>query len=382
MATTHAILSPSSAHRWLACTPSARFEEQIPEEESKYAAEGTLAHELAAIMLMRSAGIFSSETSYQTRLRAVESDPLYTPEMHTHCADYAAFVKVQGGDILVERGYDLDGIVPLSFGTADATNLHPTVIYITDFKYGAGVRVTATANPQMMLYALGAIKAASAKGYNIERAVLSIYQPRVGGVASWEISVAGLKTWAEKEVWPKALLAIAGQGEFVAGNHCHFCKARTCCRAFYERFASVKRIADAREITPMQRREVLRDGPALGKWIEAMQADAVKRLLNSESVEGFKLVAGNGKRAFTSEDDVVDTLVGLGFKREQIFNVSLKSLTDIEKVLGKKQFKECLDGNVQKKAGNPTLAPDDDPREEYKASDADEYSDADLNELL
>lgn len=220
METRHAILSPSAAYRWLACTPSARFEEQIPDEGSTYAAEGTLAHELAALLLSARSGVFKgSQSTFNAMLGRITANPLYNDEMLAHCEAYAAFVVEKGGAVLIEHSYDLSKYIPLSFGTADATNLDKTVIHVTDFKYGAGVRVAATANKQMMLYGLGAYEAATAKGFKPERVTLSIFQPRAGGPSSWELSVTDLLRWAEEEAKPKAMLAIAGAGEFKPGKH-------------------------------------------------------------------------------------------------------------------------------------------------------------------
>lgn len=171
MAGKHAILSPSAAYRWLVCTPSARFEEQIPEEESTYAAEGTLAHELAALLLSARAGVFKGpSTMYNDMLIQITTNPLYGEEMLEHCEAYAAYVLDKGGEVLIEHSYDLTKYIPLSFGTADATNLKPAVICVTDFKYGAGILVAATANKQMMCYGLGAYEAAVKKGLKIGRA--------------------------------------------------------------------------------------------------------------------------------------------------------------------------------------------------------------------
>ena len=237
----HAILSPSAAYRWLACTPSARFEEQLPEEDSLYAAEGTLEHQQAAITLTARAGLRNgNRVEWANVVRPITTDPLFSEEMLEHCEEYAQFVRDKGGQILVEHTYDLSEYIPLSFGTADATNITDKAIHVTDFKYGAGVRVAATENRQMMCYGLGAYEAAIERGHEPKTVSLSIFQPRAGGTSSWDISVADLLEWAESELKPRAKLAIAGIGDFVPGDHCQFCKARTCCKAYYNRFADLK----------------------------------------------------------------------------------------------------------------------------------------------
>ena len=381
MADRHAILSPSAAYRWLACTPSARFEEQIPEEESVYSAEGTLAHELAALLLSARSGLFKGpQKAYNDMLGKIISNDLYTSEMLDYCEAYAGFVLDKGGTILIEHSYDLTKYIPLGYGTADATNITPKVIYVTDFKYGAGVRVGATANKQMMCYGLGAYEAAVLKGIKPETISLSIFQPRAGGSSSWDISVTDLLKWAETEVRPRAELAIAGMGDFVPGQHCQFCKARISCKAYYDRFSDVKKDKYKRVMTDADIATVLTYGPLITSWVKKVEEDTVKRLESGDSLKGFKLVAGRGRRVFKNEDDVVDILIGEGYE-DQIFDSSLKSLTAIEKLMGPKRFKEIFADEVMTIPGKVQIAPVDDDRPAVGASAADEYDD-EYDELL
>lgn len=374
----HAILSPSSAYRWLACTPSARFEEQIPEEVSEYAAEGTLAHELAALILdARSGRNVYPQTTFNAELSKITSNKLYSDEMLNHCEQYAAFVTDKGLDILIEYSYDLSKYIPLSFGTADATVFSKNVIHVIDLKYGAGVRVAATANKQMMCYALGAYELAIAKGLKPETVCLSIFQPRAGGPSSWDISVTDLLSWAGAEAKPKGALAIAGRGEFVPGKHCQFCKARTSCKAYFDHFSHLKAIKDKRVMTDADIIEVLTWGPLVAAWAKKVEEDTVKRLESNKPLKGFKLVAGRGRRTFKNEDDVVDILIGEGLENE-IFDSSIKPLTTIEKLLGAKRFKELFADQVINVPGKPQIAPADDARPAINASAADEYDDDNL----
>lgn len=382
----HAILGPSAATRWTACTPSARFEEQIPDKESPYAKEGTLAHEVADLILSARAGVFKGDQTLFNKLLAdlekeVEAfyDGLGKPSefnsMLGHAEDYAAFVKGLGpGEILIEQRYDLTKYVPLGFGTADGTNRLPNVLHVVDYKYGAGVRVTATANKQLMLYALGAYEKALADGYiEIKTVALHIYQPRVGGSSSWQIELEDLLTWGEQEIKPKAALAIAGQGEFNAGEHCQFCKAKTVCKAFYDRFAELKGLIDKRVMTAEEKADVLKVGPSVAAWVKKVEEDAISQLSKGEKIPGYKLVNGRGRRSFKSEDEVVDVLLGEGFESYEIFDPKLRSLTDLEKSLGKNKFNELLGAEVINAPGKPTLAQADDDRPAVGASAADEY---------
>lgn len=375
----HAILSPSAAHRWLVCTPSARFEEQIPEEESPYAAEGTLAHELAALVLSARAGVFKgTHKAFNTEMDRIAADPLYSEEMLGHCEAYADFVVSMGGDILVEHSYDLSKYIPLSFGTADATNLCKTTLYVTDFKYGAGVRVAATGNKQMMCYGLGAYEEALERGLQPETVCLSIYQPRVGGASSWELTVPDLLRWAEDSAAPKGAEAIAGSGDFVAGEHCRFCKARTRCKAYYDRFAELKRIRDKREMTQADVAEVLTYGTLVSSWVSRVTEEWTDRMSKGAALPGFKLVEGRGTRSFRNEDDVVDILLGEGYESGQIFEPRLNSLTVIEKMVGSKRFRDLFKGHIVRVPGRPKIAPEDDERPAIGGAAADEFDEEDL----
>lgn len=381
----HAILSPSSAYRWLACTPSARFEEQYSDEESVYAREGTIAHEVAALVLSARAGIFQgTQQNYNAMLSKLEYEakvfyeeqgkPSEFQAMLDYAEEYAEFIKEQApGTILIEQRYKLTDFVPLGYGTADATNITKTVLYVTDYKYGAGVRVAATANKQMMLYGLGALLVAKEKGFEIDTLILSIFQPRAGGVSSWQISVTDLLKWANEEVKPKAKIAMAGIGDFVAGEHCQFCKAKTVCKAFYDRFAVLKKIKDKREMSEQDTIDVLTFGPSVASWAKKVEEETVNKLSKGGKLPGYKLVAGRGRRSFKSEDEVVDILIGEGFESYDIFDPKLRSLTDLEKSLGKAKFGELLGNEVIKLEGKPTLTIEDDDRPAIGASAADEY---------
>lgn len=379
----HAILGPSAAHRWLVCTPSARFEEQIPVEESPYAAEGTLAHELAALMLSKRTGLFTGSIfSYKNQLAELQRDELYSAEMFDHVEDYVEFVINIGGEILIEHQYDLSQYVPLGFGTADATNYvdFSGTLYITDLKYGAGVPVSATNNKQGMLYALGALLHFRARGRKINTVVINIYQPRSIGPSTWQIEAADLIAWAEAEVMPKGLLAISGQGEFIPGEHCHFCRARTSCKAYYDMFEDIEHISDKRAMTAEEMARVLKYGDSVTNWIKKVKDEAVKKLERNGVIKGFKLVAGKGRRSFKNEDNVVDIL--LGENEDDIFTTSLKSLTELEKQLGKKRFEALFKNEIIKIDGAPQLAEENDPRQPIGRSRADDFDDEDYNDLL
>jgi len=371
----HAILSPSAAYRWMVCTPSARFEEQLPGEESAYAAEGTLAHELAAALLRKS----QTAKFDESKIEGLHRDERYSAEMSEHCRAYADYVlETAGGSFVhVEKKYDMSKYIPLQYGTCDASFIKGDTIHVIDFKYGAGVRVSPVHNEQMMCYALGAYDC-HGKGQPLKTAVLSIFQPRAGGPSFWDIPVSGLLKWAEEEAKPKAALAIAGAGDFVPGEHCRFCKARTLCKAYYDRFADLKNIRDKRVMTAADTAAVLTCGPSVASWIKKVEEESIAEMEKGGKIPGFKLVAGRDKRSFRNEDEVVDILLGEGYESDRIFDPKLNSLTAIEKLIGPKRFKTLFEGRLIIVPGNPRIVPEDDERPAVGVSAAADFDEEDL----
>lgn len=399
----HAILGPSSAYRWLTCTPSARFEEQLVDEETAYAAEGTLAHDLAALILSSRSGVFKgTQAVFNQMLTDLERQVIefYESvgndngkaefhEMLDYAEAWALHVcshvhGVQEAEILIEREYDLSQFIPVGFGTSDATARTRKILYVDDYKYGAGVIVSAVNNEQLQIYGLGAYLDAVEAGYTeIETVVLSIFQPRAGngGPTSFEISVSDLLLWAETIVRPRALLAIAGAGDFVPGKHCQFCKARTSCKAYYDRFAEIKKISDRRQMAPRELSIVLAYGPMVKTWVGKVEEEAVRKLQNGQKIPGYKLVNGRNSRKFKNEDDVVETLLAENFDTEQIFKSELRALTDLEKQVGPKRFAELFASQIINTPGKPQITDEEDPRPSIGASAADDY-DEEENDLL
>lgn len=399
----HAILGPSSAYRWITCTPSARFEEQLPNEETTYAAEGTLAHDLAALILSSRAGIFrGNQAKFNGMLNAIEAQVIafYESigsdngkaefhEMLDYAEAWAAYVRshadgTQEAEILIEHEYDLSEYIPVGFGTADATVRTRKVLYGDDYKYGAGVVVSAKDNYQLMIYGLGAYLEAVADGWTeIEVLVLSIFQPRAGGLepVPFEITVDDLLHWAETILRPAALLAIAGAGDFVPGKHCQFCRARTSCKAYYDRFAELRKIHDRRQMSARELSIVLAFGGMIKSWVGKVEEEAIRKLQTGHKVPGYKLVNGRNTRKFKNEDDVVEILLAEDFETEQIFKSELRALTDLEKQVGPKRFAELFASLIINTPGKPQIADEDDERPAIGLSAADDYDDEE-NDLL
>lgn len=350
----HALLSASGAHRWLNCTPSARLESDEPESTSAAAEQGTAAHALAEHKLRRA-------------LKQRSKRPVSTwidDEMETLTDDYVAFVQEHislaretCGDpqVLIEQRLDFSHVVPGGFGTGDCVIIAEPTLQIIDLKYGQGVLVEAERNPQLMLYALGALHTFGDL-YDIERVAVTIYQPRRGNVDTWEISVTELEHWAEAEVKPKAELAAAGEGEFCPGSWCQFCKIAPTCRARAEANLALARLefAPPAELSDSEIADVLARIPQLKTWAADVEAYALSQAVNQGVVfEGFKLVAGRSIRKYTSETDVAAAAEAAGYR--DIWDRKLITLTAMERLMGKPAFNEILGDLVTKPAGKPTL---------------------------
>ena len=357
----HALLSASGAHRWLNCTPSARLESDEPESTSAAAEQGTAAHALAEHKLRRALK--------QRSKRPVSA--WIDDEMETLTDDYVSFVQEHisiaqetCGDpqVLIEQRLDFSHIVPGGFGTGDCVIIAEPTLQIIDLKYGQGVLVEAVNNPQLMLYALGALHAFGSL-YDIETVSVTIYQPRRANVDTWEISVAELEQWAETEVKPKAELASAGEGEFCPGSWCQFCRIAPTCRARAEanlQLAKLEFVPPA-ELSDAEIADVLTRIPQLKTWASDVEAYALSKAVNQGVVfEGFKLVAGRSVRKYTSEKDVAAAAEAAGYR--DIWDRKLITLTAMEKLMGKPAFNEILGDLVTKPAGKPTLVPASDKR--------------------
>lgn len=357
----HALLSASGAHRWLHCPSSARLEFDEPESTSAAAEQGTVAHALAEHKLRR--------VLKQRSKRPVSA--WVDDEMETLTDDYVAFVQERisiaqesCGDpqVLIEQRLDFSHVVPGGFGTGDCVIIAEPKLQIIDLKYGQGVLVEAAHNPQLMLYALGALHTFGDL-YDIERVAVTIYQPRRGNVDTWEISVTELEHWAEAEVKPKAELAAAGEGEFCPGSWCQFCKIAPTCRARAEANLQLAKLefAPPAELTDAEIADVLARIPDLKSWAADVEAYALSKAVNQGVVfEGFKLVAGRSVRKYTSEKDVAVAAEAAGYR--DIWDRKLITLTAMERLMGKPAFNEILGDLVTKPAGKPTLVPASDKR--------------------
>ncbi|MGI6412528.1 MAG: DUF2800 domain-containing protein [Syntrophomonadaceae bacterium] len=365
----HAVLSASGAHRWLNCLPSARLELEFVNNESSAAAEGTAAHALCEHKLKKALHMRSKRP-----VSVYNSD-----EMEEHSDAYVEFVMEQlelakqsctDPLILIEQRLDFSCYVPQGFGTGDCIIIADKKLHIIDFKYGMGVLVDAVDNPQMKLYALGALEIYDSL-YDIEEVSMTIFQPRRENVSTWTIRVEDLKDWAEKELKPKAKKAYDGEGEYLPGEWCTFCRAAVKCRARAEE--KLKLAQSEFKLPPLltdsEIEEVLSKLSDLTKWANEIIAYATDAAVNhGKEWHGFKVVEGRSVRKYKDEDAVAEVAKANGYK--DIFRQSLITLTEMERLMGKSKFEKILGDLIYKPPGKPTLVPLSDKRPAMNVSNA------------
>ena len=357
----HAVLSASSSHRWLNCSPSARLEQEFEDRETEAAAEGTAAHALCEHKLRRA-------LKRQSRKPISKYD---CEEMDTHTDNYVQFVletiaqaKEHCADpiINIEQRLDFSCYVPHGFGTGDCIIIADKTLHIIDFKYGQGVLVEAEQNPQMMLYALGALRIYDTL-YDIEDVAMTIYQPRRENISTWTITVSNLLSWAENELVPKAKLAFDGKGEYMPGPWCTFCKAAVKCRARAEEKLALAQYEFAQPplLTDAEIEEILGKLDDLTRWADEIKSYAQDAALNhGKQWHGYKVVEGRSVRKYSDEEAVIEAANAAGY--HDIFRKTLLPITEMEKLMGKQEFAEVLSGLIIKPAGKPTLVPITDKR--------------------
>lgn len=359
---THSIYSASGAHRWMSCPPSAQLEHQFPNETSTFAEEGTAAHDLAEHKLKKALKMRSKKpTSPYQSDEMDEMTDLYVE----YCLELIENSKENCKDlqILIEQKLDFSDYVPEGFGTGDLVVVGNGTLHVVDLKYGRGVIVSAEKNPQMMLYALGALSLFDML-YDIEKVSMNIVQPRVDNFSTWEITVEELLKWAEEELKPKALLASSGGGEFCAGDHCRFCRAKNQCRARAVKNLELLKyeFQDPALLTDEEIAEIIGLADELAKWAGDIYTYATALAINEgREWDGFKLVEGRTRRKFTDEDAVVEAAKDAGYT--DIFKQSLITITEMEKLMGKKKFGDILGCYVEKPKGKLTLVSESDKRQ-------------------
>lgn len=357
----HAILSASSSHRWLHCLPSARLELEFENTNGEAAKEGTAAHALSEHKLKKA-----------LRIRSKRPTSEYDSDEMEECTDaYVDFIMEQvelarksctDPIVLIEQRLDFSCYVPDGFGTGDCVIISDDRLHIVDFKYGMGVLVDAEDNPQMKLYALGALEIYDSL-YDIKEISMTIFQPRRENVSTWTVPVEELKAWAEEELKPKAAKAYQGEGEYMPGSWCTFCRASSRCRARADENLKLAQMEFKMPplLTDSEIEEVLSILPDLTKWANEITAYATDAAVNhGKEWQGFKVVEGRSVRKYKDENAVAEKAVISGYK--DIYRKSLIPMTEMQKLMGKTKFEEILGNLIYKPPGKPTLVPNSDKR--------------------
>lgn len=363
----HALLSPSSAHRWIACPPSSLLNAKYEDVYSTFAQEGTDAHVLAQYKLEKLLGIKTEDpTDYLS---------FYDEEMNEHAENYAAFVLEQlekakescaDPQILIEQKLDFSKYVPDGYGHVDCLIIADGTLTVIDYKYGLGIEISAIKNAQMFCYALGGLDLFDGI-YDIDNIHLVIYQPRKENISEYTISKSELIKWAEEVLAPAAQLAIRGEGEYNAGKHCQFCKAKATCRKRAEYNLELAKY-DFEEPATLENDEIaaiLIQADELVSWANDVKEYALKEALKGTKFNGFKVVAGRSNRKFTDEAAVADVVIAAG---KDPYEKKLLGITAMTSLLGKKTFDDILGGLTYKPPGKPVLVTADDKRPEYNSA--------------
>lgn len=374
----HALLSASSADKWLHCTPSAKMEATMPDTAGESAAEGTLAHEFAELKA-RKYFISSDKAAYTRKYNKLKANELFETDMDRYTDDYLDYLK----DVAMafnslpyvdlETRSDYSHIVPEGFGTVDCLMICGNELNIIDFKYGKTVKVDAENNPQMLLYAAGAVRK-FALLYDIKSIVLHIVQPRMENFSKWEISRDDFDKWCES-IKPVAEKAFKGEGECVVGEWCdsHFCKSRANCRAYLSRMNGVIPYL-GKEPPVLSDEEVgqaLKLAQDIKKWYSIIEKYAVNAVLQGKHIKGWKVVEGRSNRTFDDIDKTFTDLEAKGINKTLLYKNVPITLTECEKILGKKDFAEMCGEHIIKPSGKPTLVEESDPREQFIPAAAD-----------
>ena len=371
----HATLSASSAHRWLSAPPLPQLEKFFPKDASPMAAEGTSAHALGEYKFRKSLG---------QKVKRPASD-FDNDDMEAYTNDYCSHVMEEfqkaklnhpGTTVLIEQRLDFSKYVPDGFGTGDCIIIADGLMHIIDFKYGKGVRVAAENNPQMKLYALGALNNYSMLYNHPDTIEMTIFQPRIGSVSTWSLETDALLNWAKTELKEKAELAINGQGVVKYGPWLQFSNCNAVLRVHYDQYKKLQalQLKSPHLMSNEEIEEVLANIDDLIKWVNQVKAYAQDLTINhSKKWTGFKVVEGRSIRKYTDEAKVAQIAKANGFT--DIYQQSLPHITKLEKVMGKKKFDELLGPYIYKTAGKLTLVPNSDKRSAVDTTNAqDEFT--------
>jgi len=389
----HAKLAPSAAERWLHCPASVALSAGKPEEPSIYAEAGRLAHSIAELKARKYLGRVTERT-YRTQLKQLQQSPHYEKVMDDYTDRYVEVLAEQAMTFEHAPFTALETQVPIgvvtgekmddgryAVGTADCIQIGDGCLWVTDYKNGAGIKVNAEENPQMMLYALGArYLYRPFYGESIGTIRMTIVQPALNNVTTWEISRKDLEDWAMYTALPAAQKALAGlenpaaAGDPVPGAWCksHFCPVRHTCRALAYNLLALEAFQQRphTELTPEEIADILRRGEALVSWFNDLKDYALSEILAGRDIPGWKAVEGRGSRAWADVDSAFTVLKERGIDEALLWERKPVTAPALEKALGKKLFADVAADLVVHQPGKPTLAPESDKRPPYNPAQA------------
>ena len=368
----HAKLSSSASKRWLGCPGSVKLSEHYPNGSSIYADEGTIAHVMAEGMISKDDKLVQKYEVEAARFYGehpelngtfLEMKMILQPYVDYVFEEYAAQVHEDGAaQLMTEERVDLTEYIPGGFGTSDVVILRQGRLHIIDLKYGKGVSVSAEDNPQLKLYALGTL-ARFDMLYDIEDVVMTIYQPRLDNVSTDTIKAKDLYAWGEEVIKPGAQLALSEDAPVHAGDWCQFCPARYDCKERARDAMELQKYLGQMVLSPEEIAEILGKIDRLTKFAEDIKDSALTKALDGEEIPGWKVVEGRSIRKYVgSEEEIVRQCEGAGYDPALLYERKLLTITNMEKLMGKKQFAEVLGAYVEKPEGKPTLAPESDKR--------------------
>lgn len=364
----HALLSASSAYRWLECTPSACLEDRLPNKTSVDAAKGTLAHELCEARLLFDLKRIT-KADYNSRLKIIKDNELFMEEMITNAEEYSSYVIERivdaTAEVLVEERLDFSSYAPDGFGTGDAVIIQDNTLIVIDYKNGRGKKVDSKDNPQMKLYGLGAIDAYHMV-YDFNNVEMCIFQPNINNITSYTMSVDELILWGSEVVKPLAEIAYAGEGSLKAGSHCDFCRHATQCKALYdytdeiirEEFEDETGKLNVEMLSTEDIAMIIERSKVITDWLSAVDKYALEKVLAGElEIPGYKVVEANSKRVISDATGLEKALVKEGYKKAILYEKKMLGLTALEKIVGKTKFTELSEGYIDKPKGKPKFAP-------------------------
>lgn len=375
----HSRLGASSSHRWMNCPGSVKLCEAVPDKSSSYAEEGTLAHSLAELIINYNLGRIK-KTEFNKGMKKIQGSQYYSQEMQDYIKDYtervwelmnAAKSISKDAELRTEQRLDFSEWAPDGFGTGDVVIVYDRVIHIIDLKYGKGVGVSAEENPQLMLYGLGALSSYDML-YDIEKVILTIIQPRLDSISTYETTAAELLEWGEKKVRPAAEETLKDDAKCVAGEWCRFCKVKAVCRARKDAMTELAKMefSDPRLLEDYEIGEVLRLADQLTAWAGDVKDYAQEEAEKGKKWDGWKLVEGRSNRKYSNEAKVAETLKKAGYDEALLYEKKLYGITAMEKIVGKKPLAELCGSLIIKPPGKPVLVPESDKRPEINSADS------------